>query len=255
MSHASTIHEIDAGDFCVRSVLIHGEKFSLVWDTLTRPADMAGLAAACADRQCLVVYSHADWDHVQGTAAFGDPVVIGHKECARRFQVEAPQTLAELQSGEPGKWDEVRLIPPDITFTRSLGLDLGGLAISLHDLPGHTPDSIVAFIPDMQLLLAGDAVELPCPCVPVGCDLDAWIRGLERWRDHAGVRTILPSHGPTGGKEILERAVAYLDGLRQGIPLPMPDDASPFYAQTHAANLKNCNLSADTQLEQPCSTP
>jgi len=255
MSHASTIHEIDAGDFRVRSVLIHGEKFSLVWDTLTHPSDMARFADACAGRQTLVVYSHADWDHIQGTAALGCPAVIGHTECARRFRQEARQTLAELQAGEPEKWDEVRLIPPDITFTRRLGLDLGGLAVSLHALPGHTPDSIVAFIPTMGLLLAGDAVELPCPCVPADCDLDAWIGGLERLRDNTEVRKVIPSHGPWGGKEVLQRAIDYLAGLRQGIPLPMPDDAAPFYVKTHADNLKNCNLRTDTQPERPSHAP
>jgi glyoxylase-like metal-dependent hydrolase (beta-lactamase superfamily II) len=253
MSHASTIHEVDAGDFCVRSVLIHGAKFSLVWDTLTRPADMAEFADACAGRRCLVAYSHADWDHVQGTAAFGDAVVIGHTECLRRFHEEARQTLAELQAGQPRKWNDVRLFPPDITFTRSLNLDLGGLAVSLHALPGHTPDSIVAFIPAMGLLLAGDAVELPCPCVPADCDLEAWIGGLAHWLDHAGTLRVIASHGPCGGKEILQRTIDYLTGLRQGTPLPMPDDASPFYAQTHAANLKNCTLRTNTQ--PPCLAP
>jgi len=255
MSHASTIHEIDAGDFRVRSVLIHGEKFSLVWDTLTLPADMAGVADACAGRQVLVVYSHADWDHIQGTAAFGNPVVIGHSECARRFRDEAGQTLAELQTGEPEKWNEVRLIPPDITFTHRLDLNLGGLAVSLHALPGHTPDSIVAFIPAIGLLLAGDAVELPCPCVPADCDLEAWIGALEHWRDNTKVRKVIPSHGPWGGTEILQRAIDYLIGLRQGIPLPMPDDAAPFYAKTHADNLKNYNLRLDTQPKRPCHAP
>ena len=58
----------------------------------------------------------------------------------------------------------------------------------------------------MKLLLAGDAVELPCPCVPAGCDLDKWVNSLVRWREHAGAHSIIPSHGPSGGKEILDRA-------------------------------------------------
>ena len=255
MSHASTIHEIDAGEFSVRSVLIHGNKFSLVWDTLTHPRDMAGVAEACAGRQCFVVYSHADWDHIQGTAALCDPLVIGHRECARRFQGEARQTLAELQAGAPDKWAQVRLIPPDITFEHRLDLDLGGLAVSLHALPGHTPDSIVAFIPDQGLLLAGDTVELPCPCVPAGCDLDAWIENLERWRNHAGARTVIPSHGPSGGKEILDSAIDYLCGLRQGKPRPIPKDARPMYVQTHADNLKNCIHHAGANPARLCLKP
>jgi len=251
MSHASTIHEIDTGDFAVRSVLIQGQRFCLVWDTLTHPRDMIEFAGACAGQQCFVVYSHADWDHVQGTAALGNAVVIGHRECALRFQGEAQQTLAELQAREPDSWEAVRLVPPDITFDRHLDLDLGGLAVSLHSLPGHTPDSIVGFIPEMRILLAGDAVELPCPCVPAGCDLDRWILSLAHWRDRAGVRTIIPSHGPSGGKEILDRAIDYLNGLRQGSPRPLPDDARPMYVKTHEDNLKNCNLSTDAG-HAPC---
>ena len=251
MSHASTIHEIDTGDFSVRSVLIQGRRFRLVWDTLTHPRDMAGFADACLDQQCFVVYSHADWDHIQGTAALGNVLVIGHRECAARFQGEVQQTLAEFQAREPDKWGEVRLIPPDITFDRHLDLDLGELTVSLHALPGHTPDSIVAFIPGMKLLLAGDTVELPCPCVPAGCDLDTWIRSLTRWREHAGVHTIIPSHGPAGGKEILDRAIDYLNDLRQGTPRPLPGDAPAFYVKTHEDNLRNCNLCTGAQPGRP----
>lgn len=242
MSQASTIHEIDAGDFSVRSVLIQGHKFCLVWDTLTHPRDMAPFVDACTRQQCLVVYSHADWDHIQGTSALGSALVIGHRDCAQRFEGDVRQTLAELQAKDARKWNEVTLIPPDITFDRHLDLDLGGITASLHALPGHTPDSIVAFIPDMKLLLAGDAVELPCPCVPPGCDVETWIRGLQRWREHAGVHTIIPAHGPSGGKEILDHTIAYLKGLRSGAPLPLPEDAPPFYASTHRDNLRNCNL-------------
>lgn len=246
MSHASTIHEISTGDFSVRSVLIQGRRFCLVWDTLTHPRDMAQFVETGTGQQCFVVYSHADWDHIQGTAALKNTLVIGHRECLQRFQGEAQHTLADMQAREPGKWDEVSLIAPDITFDRHLDLDLGGITVSLHALPGHSPDSIVAFIPSMKLLLAGDAVELPCPCVPSGCNLDKWIRSLLRWREHAGVRTIIPSHGPSGNKEILDRTIAYLDGLRRGTPPPLPDDSPPMYFRTHEDNLKNCNLCTES---------
>jgi glyoxylase-like metal-dependent hydrolase (beta-lactamase superfamily II) len=135
-------------------------------------------------------------------------------------------------------------VPPDLTFDRHLDLNLGDIRVSLHPLPGHTLDSIVAFIPNMNLLLAGDAVELPCPSVPPGCDLQAWIRSLEGWRDHPGVRTVIPAHGPSGNTDILEATIAYLQGLRQGKPLPMPQDMTPFYVRTHQDNLRNLGLTS-----------
>ena len=237
------IHEVDAGDFRVRSVLLQGSRHRLVWDTLTHPDDMAPFARACADAPPIVVYSHADWDHIQGTTAFASPLIIAQRAAVKRFQTEAPAALSELRDANPGKWDAVRLLAPDITFERSLDIDLGCVTVSLRALPGHTPDAIVAFVPEMNLLLAGDTVELPCPCVPRGCDLDGWIAELERLRADTRIRTVIPSHGPCGGTEVIERTAAYLDGLRRRRPLPLPPDAAPFYVSTHLDNLHNCNLS------------
>ncbi len=244
MHTGPVIHEVDAGDFRVRSVLLQGSRRRLVWDTLTHPDDMVPFARACADAPPIVVYSHADWDHIQGTGAFGSPLIIAQRASVKRFQTEAPAALSELRDANPGKWDAVRLLTPDITFEHSLDLDLGGVSVSLRALPGHTPDAVVAFVPELNLLLAGDTVELPCPCVPRGCDLDGWIAELERWRADTRVRTVIPSHGPCGGTEVIERTAAYLDGLRRRRPRPLPPEAAPFYVSTHLDNLRNCNLSS-----------
>ena len=235
------VHEIHTGMFPVCSVLIHGQRHQLLWDTLSHPRHLSAIRPAL-HKSCLVAYSHADWDHVQGTAALDCAVVVGHRECARRFECEAPRTLRDLQAREPGMWDGVHLVPPTVIFDGQLGLDLGGCTVHLRHLPGHTPDSIVAFIPELALLLAGDAVELPCPDVPENCHLDGWIHGLEYWESHDGVRHVIPSHGPVGGREILSRTAAYLRALRDRAPLDLPRDASEFYMRTHAENLRHCGL-------------
>jgi glyoxylase-like metal-dependent hydrolase (beta-lactamase superfamily II) len=240
MHQNPVIHEIDAGEFRVRSVLVRGARHTLVWDTLTHPADMTEFAGICAGGPCLVAYSHADWDHILGTAAFASPLIVAHRASVKRFQTDVPATLVELRTTQPGRWDGVSLLAPDMTFEGRLDLDLGGVTVSLWPLPGHTPDSVVAFVPELNLLLAGDAVELPCPCVPEGCDLDGWIGQLELWRSDPRVRTVVPSHGPCGDAEVIARTIAYLDGLRRGTPPPLPADASPFYAATHRDNLRNC---------------
>lgn len=236
------IHEVDTGDFSVRSVLLQGSRLCLVWDTLTHPRDMAAFAEACHGRPCLAAYSHADWDHIQGTGGLASPLIVAHAASVKRFAGEALSTLEELRTANPEAWAEVRLIPPDMTFHSRLDLHLGGLTVELHALPGHTPDSVVAFVPQLRLLLAGDAVELPCPCVPPDCGLDEWMRGLEEWRAHPGVQTVIPSHGPCGGPEIIADTLAYLQALARGRPQPIPVDASAFYASTHRDNVRNCNI-------------
>ena len=78
-------------------------------------------------------------------------------------------------AAEPGRWDSVVLVPPTEAFDEERSIQVGGLTLQLHHLPGHTPDCIVGFIPERGVLLAGDAVETPCPVVPPDSALDEWI--------------------------------------------------------------------------------
>ncbi len=235
------LHEITLDEFPVRAALIRGGQSCLIWDTLTHPDDMAGLRTIQTGCPTFIVYSHADWDHIWGAAAFDPDIpVIAHRLCRQRFETDAPRTLAEFRRDQPGKWDEVRLVPPTVTFGDELDVDLGGLTVQLRHLPGHTEDCLVAFTPELNLLLTGATVEWPCPCVPAECDLTRWIEGLRFWRAQPRLR-VVPSHGPEGGVELLERTMAYLDGLRQGRPIAMPD-MSEFYARTHRENLHHRGL-------------
>ena len=81
--------------------------------------------------------------------------------------------------------------------------NLGSMSLTIHHLPGHTPDCCVAFVPERGLLLVGDTAETPFPVVPEGCPLAGWIAGLERWAADERVQTVVPAHGAVGGREIL----------------------------------------------------
>ncbi len=233
------LHEITLDEFPVRAALLWGTNACIIWDTLSHPDDMGEIVSSSHGCPTFIVYSHADWDHVWGTAAFErNTPVIAHRLCRERFTTDVPRTLAEFRRDQPGTWDKVELRPPILTFEHELDVDLGGLTVQLRHLPGHTPDSIVAFAPELNLLLAGDTVEWPCPCVPADCDLETWIAGLRSWRARPGLR-VVPSHGPEGGAELLDHVIAYLDGLRHGRPTPLPDDMTDFYARTHQDNLRH----------------
>lgn len=237
---------LELPDFAVRVAVVAGTRRAVVFDTGCRPADMHALQPLLAGlhgleaRDVLAVYSHGDWDHVQGTAALADlRAVIAHEACCARFQDDVPRRLARLRDESPGLYDDVVLIPPDLTFSQSLTLDLGGLTLQLHHLPGHTADSLVAFVPERGLLLAGDTAEAPLPCVDwEDASLDRWIAGLQRWRDDARVTMVLPSHGPAGGRESLDVTLWYLAALREGREPAVPAQMASFYRETHQANLE-----------------
>lgn len=234
--------EIRFPDYIVRGGLLLGEDTAVVWDSLSHPGDMLALLPLIAGRQVTVIYSHADWDHIWGTAALaGDRLtVIGHRRCRQRFDEDVPLTLRERRLAEPGLWEAVRLVPPDVVFDREYRLDLGGLTVELRALPGHTPDSVVGLVPEYGLLFMGDTVETPLPCLPPGCPLQEWLAELEHWRQDPRVRIVIPAHGPRGGLEIISRTIAYLQDLAAGRQRLDADGLSPFYRQTHLENLRNC---------------
>lgn len=227
-------------EYDVRGALLVGHRRAAVWDTLSRPRDMLPWLPLIGNRELVVVYSHADWDHIWGTAGLPEARggVFAHARARDRFATDVPATLAREQTAQPGGWDDVVLVPPTEVFDAECSIDLGGLTLTLHHLPGHTVDCIVGFIPERGVLLAGDTVETPCPVVPADSPLDVWIAELRRWAGDERVRTVVPAHGVIGGCEILRRNVEYLDALRSGHPIEPTGPLTPFYLETHATNLR-----------------
>jgi len=235
--------ELRLADFDVRGAVIIGSKRAVIWDSLSHPRDMLPLRGLLPEEWSLI-YSHADWDHVWGTAGlpYQGKAIIGHANCLARFSEDVPVELQEKKTAQPGNWDEVVLIPPTVTFDRDLSLNLGGLTLSLHHLPGHTGDCIVGFIQERGILLAGDAIETPLPFLNEDSSIDEWIAELRNWENDIRVQHFIPSHGVLGGRELIRRNIVYLENLKNGSFIELPDDLDDFYRQTHQDNLRRVNL-------------
>lgn len=222
-----------------RAALVVGEKRAVVWDSLTKPEDAPPLLEALDGKPYYVVYSHAHWDHICGTAGFdqGRLGVIGHADCLRRFKEELPRTLQRMQLTDMGEWLSVRLVPPNIAFASRLSLYLGGVTLHLHHLPGHSADSIVGWIPEWGVLLGGDALEDPVPVVNNARLLARWLAALESWQNIEGLRRAISSHGSFEGRESLDATVAYLQALSGDRQFNLPSQLDDFYRETHQKNL------------------
>lgn len=232
--------EVALPGLSVRSIVAIGERHAVVWDTLTGAKDMAALEPVIGTMPFHVVYSHADWDHIWGTGGFTRPplAIVGHKECLRRFSDDVPITLSEMQLAEPGKWDGVELIPPNLVFSTSMSLDLGGITLELHHLPGHSVDGIVGWIPEWGVLLGGDALETPLPVVNNPDLLGAWLDALETWAKKSEVKRSLPAHGSIKGRDSLDSTLDYLRRLAASDDFELTSDLDDFYLQTHQNNLE-----------------
>lgn len=234
------VQELDLGIFDLRGSLVLGMERALVWDSLSHPRDMAPYLPLIGDRDLFLVYSHADWDHVWGTAGLTPlpATIISHACCAHRFATDVPATLARKLAAEPGKWDDVQLVPPNVMIERTCSLDLGGLTVELHHLPGHTDDCLIALLPEHGIALMGDTIETPFPVVPQGSDLSAWVEQLRRWEQVPALIRMVPCHGPMGGREIISQTIDYLVRLKNGDAFDLPAELTPFYRETHASNLQ-----------------
>lgn len=225
-------------ELTVRAAIVLGEAVSAVVDTLIRPEDMTPVRDFLErhGRPVFVVNTHADWDHTWGNAAFPDTPIIAHRLCRAAMLIEGRRTLAEKQAEEPERYRSVTIVPPTVTFAEFLDIDLGGMTLSIHHLPGHTADESVVHLPETGVLLAGDAAEWPIPTTEEG-PLRSWAEALRGWAARDDVRIVVPAHGPVSDAQLLRDNAAYLEALLidSGMSWQPPGDM-PFYAEAHRKN-------------------
>ncbi|HLH62673.1 MAG TPA: MBL fold metallo-hydrolase [Ktedonobacteraceae bacterium] len=196
-------------------------RYVVVLDTMLFPDDVAmmlqSLQEELAERQLLCVNSHADWDHVYGngyfTGAHAAPI-IAHEHCRARLQSqEARNELADFQKRYP-IFAGVALVPPTITFTQGLAIHDGNLTIQLFPAPGHRPDHIAAWVPELRLLLAFDAVEMPIPSIENAAGAPYMFATLESLIA-LQPQVVLCSHSKTTSPQLIQDNLSYLREIEQ----------------------------------------
>ncbi len=197
------------------------DRYLVVLDTLLCPEDMATLMqtvqAEQAGRQLLVVNSHADWDHAWGNSYFtGERAapIISHAHGVTRLRSDEARTeLADFQK-RYSLFQQVVLTPATLTFTQQFTIYGGDLTIELLAAPGHHSDHIAAWLPELRLLLAFDAVESPLPIIENAQATPAMFATLQHFLS-LEPQYVLCSHGKTTGVETVKRNLAYLQEIEQ----------------------------------------
>ncbi|HLI09626.1 MAG TPA: MBL fold metallo-hydrolase [Ktedonobacteraceae bacterium] len=202
----------------VDAYVVITDRYVVVLDTLLRPEDAAammqeeGVRNALAGRQALVVNSHADWDHSWGNAYFtaehASPILAQDYCRIRMLSDEAKAELADYQQRYP-LFSSVKLVPPTLTFHRTFTIHGGDLTIQLLPAPGHHADHIAAWIPELRLLLAFDAVEKPLPTLEDATGVQPMFDTLQRFLTLQPQR-VLCSHGNSSEPALVNANLAYL---------------------------------------------
>ncbi|MFS8145243.1 MBL fold metallo-hydrolase [Rhizobium sp. BR 249] len=260
---------VRAGDE-VDAMFVRTERFNVLIDTLGTP-ELCRMALDLLEeraeaRPLIVVNSHMDWDHFWGNAAIaGRAPIIAHAAALDRLRNASTQQVLKDKASQEARFRNVELIGPDITFSGSMVLNGGDLTLELIHTPGHTPDHIAVWIPELRICLAVDAVESPIPEVwsRSAGDLRLIRSSLTRIRD-LDARLVIPAHGRTSSPSAVDGNLTYFEALADrvgtlsdrrladpqlgdiegfrledfvAIPVGMPSDTAAFYRSCHETNL------------------
>ena len=126
-----------------------------------------------------IVYTHGHLDHVGGSGAFaadadqlghGRPRVVGHSQVLARFAryrytsgynrvINLRQfggAATDLAQANERPFLAESVLEPDVTYRHDLTLEVGGVTFELNHCQGETDDHTWTWIPQHQMIAAGD---------------------------------------------------------------------------------------------------
>lgn len=161
-----------------------------------------------------VINTHHHLDHTLGNSEFVKlgAVIIAQEACKTEALKDADTILTRaLNYGFTHEALEgTTVVPPSITFSDRMTIDLGGRTVELiYPGPSHTAGSAIVLVPDVQVLFAGDTLFTNYHPNVRDADSEGWIRVLDRI---AGIdaQKIIPGHGPVSTRQDVADMKSYL---------------------------------------------
>ena len=235
----------------VSFTLIEGRERAILFDTGYGMEDVKAFAGTLTDKPLTVLLSHGHHDHMLGARWFEKTFLCREDlEEFRERTGEGQRTKVRKQAQDQGVavpedfMTAPIALPEDILFTEKAGPyerrreETGGLEVQIIKVPGHTPGSIVLYVPEHDLLLTGDDWN-PCTWMwfPTSAAANVWrdrmkelIRTLEE-ESGREIRHVICSHQPMmrEGRE-LKGFLEYMTDERMK-EAPMVDMGAPI--RTH----------------------
>jgi len=155
---------------------------TIVIDTLPFPQESRAMRSFLREHSprgiLYVVNTHYHADHVYGNYLYPESEIISWKGTRDYLERHGQEHLRQAQEETP-ELAEVKLRLPNILFEKGrMFLYLGGKTLEFIHAPGHTADSIAAYLHEDRLLFAGDAM-MPVPHIAWG-SWKSMVQTLER---------------------------------------------------------------------------
>jgi len=160
-----------------------------------------------------LLLTHHHVDHFLGIQNFLPTQVVSHEQCRDKIARRGEATLANYRQARPHFVEglrDTRICVPDQTFDQRLTLYLGDREVQFfHWGYAHTRGDAMIYLPREKVLYAGDiAFHRVTPLAHEG-HIGNWLQVVDRVLA-LDVETIVPGHGPVGGKSELELMRGYL---------------------------------------------
>ena len=232
---------IDDQVTCIRSLsgelmyLIEGEERALLMDTCLGCGSIRAFVEGLTDKPLTVVLSHGHIDHAMGAPEF-DKVYMNHADIpiyqemndvqGRRGYIQgnvAPELYAQIK-------DEDFVAPTDMEFldlTDGMEFDLGGICVQALALRGHTPGSMVFYIPQKRTLILGDACNTFTFMFSGPVSIEEYRKNLAALRDRMEGkvdRVYLCHHLMEVPPSIMDEVIAVCDDIMAGNTDDVPFD-------------------------------
>ena len=153
----------------VSFTLVEGSNRAILFDTGYGMEDVKAYVETLTDKPVTVYLSHGHHDHMLGARWFGKTFLCAEdlEEFIERTgegqRTKVMKQAQEQQVPVPEDFMTVPIARPEaICFTGKTGAfeskyeELGNLEVLVIKVPGHTPGSIVLYVPTYDLLLTAD---------------------------------------------------------------------------------------------------
>ncbi|MER3458458.1 MAG: hypothetical protein C4309_07370 [Chloroflexota bacterium] len=179
------------------------------------------LAQLNPSRILFVINTDGHRDRVMGNHWFDAPVIahetVGEK--LRSYNGAFPQAFIDaLVARDPEAAEDlahVRVVVPEVTFSRKLTLHIGGRTVVLMHMPGPTSGSIWVMCPTEAVVFTGASVVCGVHPNLMEAETKAWLESLvELRRDRFRARIVVPGRGPITDKSATEPVSNYLRQIR-----------------------------------------
>ena len=165
-----------------------------------------------------VINTHYHLDHTGGNAVFAEAgaKIIAHRNVRGWLRTEN----LKFFGATPRPEDKARvesLVLPDVVYTDSLELDLGGRMVQVRYMPGHTGGDSVVLVPDAKAVFSGDLFWQHHLPNLIDASTGPWLETLDKLIAGEASATFVSGHGDTGTVADVRDFRGYLADLRQAV--------------------------------------